>query len=88
MKLKKIISLIVSLGIIISTFAGITTVSATEVTDAGFNDIAVNGSFDEDLGSTWTISASAEGSLTTVVDTKDPSNKVLRFDGTKIINKP
>lgn len=83
MKLKKIISLIVSLGIIISTLAGITTVSATEVTDAGFTNIAVNGSFDEDLGSTWTISASAEGSLTTVVDTKDPSNKVLRFDGTK-----
>ena len=81
MKLNKIISLVLSFGIILSAFAGIMTVNA-DVADFAFKDVAVNGSFNEELGGTWAISGSASGSLTIEDDTKDSSNKVLRYDGT------
>ena len=81
MKLNKIISFVLSFGIILSTFAGIMTVNA-DITDFTLTDVAVNGGFDEDLGGTWAISTSASGSLTIETDTKDSSNKVLRYDGT------
>ena len=81
MKLNKIISFVLSFGIILSTFAGIMTVNA-DITDFTLTNVAVNGGFDEDLAGTWAISTSASGSLTIEDDTKDSSNKVLRYDGT------
>lgn len=82
MKTKKMLSFILSLGIMTSSFAGVGAVKAADVTDLGLTNVAVNGSFNEELGETWKLSTSAEGSIAIVDDTKDPSNKVLRYDGT------
>ena len=82
MKFTKTLSFILSLCIIISTFAGFTLVNAADVAGAGLTDVAVNGNFDEALADTWVLSSAAGGDLSVVTDSKDPSNKVLRYDGT------
>ncbi len=82
MKFKKTLSCIVSLCIIISAFTGFTLVNAFDATDAGLTDVAVNGEFNNNLADTWALSSSAEGGLSIVTDSKDASNKVLRYDGT------
>lgn len=88
MKMKKLISFILSLTIIISTLAGFTVVNAANFAERNLTNVAVNSNFNEAYDSDlWALSSTAEGSSLKIVDdTKDTSetnkNKVLRFDGT------
>ncbi len=82
MKLAKTLSLILCLSMLMSIFAGLHVANAVGITDAGLTDVAINGNFDAALADTWALSSSAEGALSIVDDSKDSSNKVLRYDGT------
>lgn len=81
MKMKKLISFILSLTIIISTLASFTMVSAVEGTEVGFINVAVNSEFNEENNDTWTVNANSKGNLVFVDDTKNTTNKVLRYTG-------
>lgn len=82
MKLAKTLSLILCFAMLMSIFTGLHVANAVGITDAGLTDVAINGNFDAELADTWALSSSAEGSVSIVTDSKDASNKVLRYDGT------
>jgi len=74
MKMKKLISFILSLTIIISTLASFTMISAVEGTEVGFINVAVNSEFNEENNDTWTVNANSKGDLVFVDDTKNTTN--------------
>ena len=84
MKLNKMISLVLSLGIILSTFAGIVTVNAAEVSSSPFTNLVENGDMEDITNNNWVASKNSSGSVVKIVeDSSDPSNHVVQFDGSE-----
>ena len=83
MKTKKMLSLILSLGIMTSSFAGVSAVKAEG--SSAFTNLIENGDMEDTTNIKWTPSTSVtDAKITIETDTKDSSNHVLRFDGNAI----
>ena len=84
MKFTKTLSFILSLCLMISALAGFTVVNADAASEAGFTNLIANGDMEGDVNN-WKASSTVTGAVVSLVeDSKDPENKVLRYDGTNI----
>ena len=88
MKFTKTLSFILGLSMIISTLTGFTVVNAATksvaANEAGFTNLVVNGDMEGNVNN-WKPAGSVTGAVITLEeDSKDASNHVLRYDGTKI----